>query len=112
MAQATPYSYTERKRIRKSFGKRDCGAWDQVPAATDAAWQGQSPVATLLGRVLANERMARAALRIIDGGTWRKQKFVRWMFEDEPRAALFTPSRWHRNFLRRDGAYVTQDQTK
>ena len=22
MAQATPYSYTERKRIRKSFGKR------------------------------------------------------------------------------------------
>jgi DNA-directed RNA polymerase subunit beta len=23
MAQATPYSYTERKRIRKSFGKRD-----------------------------------------------------------------------------------------
>ena len=23
MAQATPYSYTERKRIRKSFGTRD-----------------------------------------------------------------------------------------
>jgi DNA-directed RNA polymerase subunit beta len=23
MAQATPYSYTERKRIRKSFGKRE-----------------------------------------------------------------------------------------
>ena len=23
MAQATPYTYTERKRIRKSFGKRE-----------------------------------------------------------------------------------------
>ena len=30
---------------------------------------------------------------------------ARWMFEDEPRAAVFTPRRWHRRFLDRDGAY-------
>jgi len=57
----------------------------------------------VLGRVLANERLARGAMRIIDGGGWRKEKFVRWMFEDEPRAAIFTPRRWHRGFLKRPG---------
>ena len=63
-------------------------------------------MSNLLGRVLANERMARAALRIIDGGTWRKQKFVRWMFEDEPRASALTPRRWHRGYLSSSGAYT------
>jgi hypothetical protein len=27
------------------------------------------------------------------------------MFEDEPRAAAFTPRRWHKGFLKRDGAF-------
>lgn len=59
----------------------------------------------ILGRILSNERMARGALRIIDGGSWRKQKFVRWMFEDEPRASALTPRRWHRGYLSSPGAY-------
>lgn len=59
----------------------------------------------VLGRALASERLARGALRIIDGGAWRKQKFVRWMFEDEPRASAFTPRRWHRGYLSSRGAY-------
>ncbi|NQW68336.1 MAG: geranylgeranyl reductase family protein [Acidimicrobiaceae bacterium] len=63
-------------------------------------------MSNLLSRVLANERLARAALRIIDGGTWRKQKFVRWMFEDEPRASALTPRRWHRGYLSSSGAYT------
>ena len=65
-----------------------------------------------LGSVLKSSLGARAALRIANLTPWTRRNFVRWMFEDEPRAAIFTPSRWHRNFLRRDGAYVTQDQTK
>lgn len=59
----------------------------------------------ILGRILSHERLARGALRIIDGGDWRKQKFVRWMFEDEPRASAFTPRRWHRGYLSSPGAY-------
>lgn len=62
-------------------------------------------MSVVLGRALANERLARGALRIIDGGAWRKEKFVRWMFEDEARASAFTPRRWHRGYLSSRGAY-------
>ena len=63
-------------------------------------------MSNVLGRVLSNDVLARGALRIIDNGQWRKDKFVRWMFEDEPRAAAFTPRRWHRGFLSARGAYA------
>ena len=63
-----------------------------------------------LGSILKSSLGARAALRVANLTPWTRANFVRWMFEDEPRAAVFTPSRWHRNFLRRDGAYVIQDQ--
>jgi geranylgeranyl reductase family protein len=65
-----------------------------------------------LGTILKSSLGARAALRVANLTPWTRRNFVRWMFEDEPRAAIFTPSRWHRNFLGRDGAYVTYDQTK
>jgi flavin-dependent dehydrogenase len=60
-----------------------------------------------LGTILKSSLGARAALRIANLTPWTRRNFVRWMFEDEPRAALFTPSRWHRNFLRRAGAFQT-----
>ncbi|MFK8022516.1 MAG: NAD(P)/FAD-dependent oxidoreductase [Ilumatobacter sp.] len=59
-----------------------------------------------LGKVLASERGARGALRIVAAsGDWGRRNFARWMFEDEPRAVVLTPSRWHRGFLKRPGAY-------
>jgi geranylgeranyl reductase family protein len=61
-----------------------------------------------LGTILKSSLGARAALRIANLTPWTRRNFVRWMFEDEPRAALFTPSRWHRNFLRRAGAFQTK----
>jgi geranylgeranyl reductase family protein len=60
----------------------------------------------LLGKVLAHRRGAEGALRVVNVNSWTRRNFVRWMFEDEPRAALFTPSRWHRGFLKRPGAFV------
>jgi hypothetical protein len=58
-----------------------------------------------LGRVLAHRRGAEWALRIVAGsGTWGRRNFARWMFEDEPRAVVLTPSRWHRGFLSQPGA--------
>ncbi len=59
-----------------------------------------------LGKVLAKEWGARGAIRVVAGsGEWGKRNFARWMFEDEPRAVVLTPSRWHRRFLKQPGAY-------
>jgi len=60
-----------------------------------------------LGRVLRSARGAELALRTVErSGSWGRAKFARWMFEDEPRALMLTPRRWHRRMLRRDGAYA------
>ena len=58
-----------------------------------------------LGKVLAKPWGARGAIRVVAAsGAWGKRNFARWMFEDEPRAVVLTPSRWHRQFLKRPGA--------
>ena len=60
-----------------------------------------------LGSVLAKPWGARGAIRVVArAARWGKRNFARWMFEDEPRALLLTPSRWHRRFLARRGAYA------
>jgi len=59
----------------------------------------------LLQRVLRREWGARAAVRIAGTSPWTRRNFARWLFEDEPRAVLATPKRWHRQFLSRPGAY-------
>jgi geranylgeranyl reductase family protein len=51
--------------------------------------------AAALQRLLTRPRAARAAIRAVDTNDWTRRNFARWMFEDYPRAALFTPSRWH-----------------
>ncbi len=66
-----------------------------------------------LGKVLATGWGARGAIRVVDGsGSWGKRHFARWMFEDEPRAVVLTPSRWHRRFLARPGAYRCSSPTE
>ncbi|MFN3258384.1 MAG: geranylgeranyl reductase family protein [Ilumatobacter sp.] len=60
-----------------------------------------------LGKVLTTSWGARGALRVVErSGNWGRRNFARWMFEDEPRAVALTPSRWHRDFLARPGAYA------
>ncbi|MFN8020315.1 MAG: geranylgeranyl reductase family protein [Acidimicrobiales bacterium] len=59
----------------------------------------------VLSKALAHERGARGAIRLVGTSAWTRRNFARWMFEDEPRAVLLTPSRWHRALLRRRGAY-------
>ena len=62
-------------------------------------------MSAVLNRALRREWVARGALRLADASGWTRRNFARWMFEDEPRAALLTPRRWHRRFLRQPGAY-------
>ena len=60
-----------------------------------------------LGAVLAKPWGAIGAVRVVAAsGEWGRRNFARWMFEDEPRAVVLTPSRWHRKFLKRAGAYL------
>ena len=66
-------------------------------------------VAATLNRALTHRRAADLALALVDRSPWTRRHFARWMFEDEPRAALLTPRRWHRRFLKLPGAFVNQE---
>lgn len=63
-------------------------------------------MANLLSRALAHRKGARAAIATAGATGWTRRNFARWLFEDEPRGALLTPSRLHARFLRRDGAFL------
>jgi geranylgeranyl reductase family protein len=63
--------------------------------------------AGMLQRLLARPLAARAALRTVAINDWTRRNFARWMFEDYPRAALFTPRRWRRGLFGGLGAYAT-----
>lgn len=54
---------------------------------------------------LAKPLLARGAVRVVGLTDWTRRNFVRWMFEDEHRAVVFTPRRWHRQFLKRPAPY-------
>jgi menaquinone-9 beta-reductase len=62
-------------------------------------------MSALLSRVLSHRLGARGAIRLLASSEWSRSNFARWMFEDEPRAIAFTPSRWHRHFLHQPGPY-------
>jgi menaquinone-9 beta-reductase len=60
-----------------------------------------------LGAVLRHPLGARGAIHVVAlSGEWGRRNFARWMFEDEPRAIVTSPRRWHRGFLNRKGAYA------
>ena len=58
-----------------------------------------------LSKVLSHELGARGAIRLLATSEWSRRNFARWMFEDEPRAIAFTPSRWHRHPFHQPGPY-------
>ncbi len=62
-------------------------------------------MSSVLSRMLTYPVVARMVLSLVDTNNWTRKNFVRWMFEDEARAVVFTPRRWHRRFLARPGAY-------
>ena len=62
-------------------------------------------MSSVLSRMLTYPVVARMVLALVDTNNWTRKNFVRWMFEDEARAVVITPRRWHRRFLARPGAY-------
>ena len=63
-------------------------------------------MSAMLGFILRSPLIASGALRVVSLTSWSRHNFARWMFEDEPRAAVFTPRRWHRGFLKHSGAFA------
>jgi menaquinone-9 beta-reductase len=62
----------------------------------------------VLGNVLSHRLGARGAIGVLARvSEANRTRFARWMFEDEPRAVIATPSRWHREFLNLSGASVS-----
>ncbi len=66
-------------------------------------------LAGALSRVLRHRKGARAAIRLSGLSEWTRASFVRWLFEDYPRALLATPHRWKRGTLTGLGAYCPAD---
>jgi geranylgeranyl reductase family protein len=64
-------------------------------------------LARRLSAILSHPTGSGRALALVDTSDWCRRNFVRWMFEDYPRAALITPHRWRRHFFSRPGAYCT-----
>ena len=62
-------------------------------------------MSALLSKVLSHKLGARGAIRLLATSDWTRRNFARWMFEDEPRAIAFTPSRWHRHLLHQPAPY-------
>jgi flavin-dependent dehydrogenase len=63
-------------------------------------------LSVLLGRSLRHRKGARAAVRVAGVTPWTRRNFGRWLFEDYPRAMVFTPRRWHRHAFTSPGAYA------
>jgi menaquinone-9 beta-reductase len=62
-------------------------------------------VAHWLQHGLRTRFRVRAALHLVRLTPWTRRTFARWMWEDFPRALVFTPRRWRRRMFRRSGAY-------
>src|SRR5262249_39314885 len=77
-------------------------------ADVDRALGAALRFAALLQHVLRVPIGARAAIRAASLTPWTRRNFARWMWEDYPRALLFTPRRWHRRMFESTGAYSLQ----
>ena len=62
-------------------------------------------LANTLSGWLRHPLLARGALRIAGTTPWTRRNFGRWLFEDYPRAMLFTPRRWHRKMFTGQGSF-------
>ncbi len=78
---------------------------DSYSRKIDSLLLADHRMSSVLSRLLTYPFVARMVLALVDSNNWTRKNFVRWMFEDEARAVVFTPRRWHRDFLTRPGAY-------
>jgi len=69
-------------------------------------------LANRLSSVISHRKGARAAIRLAGTNDWTRRNFARWLFEDYPRAAVATPTRWTKDLFAAKGAYVSPTGTR
>jgi geranylgeranyl reductase family protein len=74
-------------------------------SAVESALGRDLRFAAFLQRLLRSGLVTNGAIRAAGMTPWTRRNFARWMFEDYPRAALFTPDRWRRRLLTPVGAF-------
>ncbi|MDH3681960.1 MAG: geranylgeranyl reductase family protein [Acidimicrobiia bacterium] len=62
-------------------------------------------LARSLSTFLRGSRRTELAISVAGASEWTRRHFARWLFEDYPRAAVVTPSRWHRRLFTSPGAF-------
>ncbi len=77
--------------------------------AARAAFELDHRLSKSLSNVLAKPAAAELALRAVDSSAWSRRNFVRWMFEDYPRASLINPKRWRKGLFDTSGAWSIQN---
>jgi len=66
-------------------------------------------LAARLSRALSHRKGVRIPLRVAGSTEWTRRQFGRWLFEDYPRALVFTPRRWRRGAMSQPGAFRSSD---
>ncbi len=64
-------------------------------------------MSVLLMRALGHRKGVRTGIRLAGLTDWTRRNFVRWLFEDYPRALIVTPGRWRRGALSAPGAFAS-----
>ncbi len=105
IAQALESGILAAEAIAAAGAMAPAAAQARYRAGVQAGLVADHRMSTALQRVLRRTWGARASVRIAGLSPWTRRNFARWLFEDEPRAVLATPHRWHRHFLARPGAY-------
>ena len=105
IAQALSTGTAAAEAINAAGAQRSVVATTRYEAAVEQALFADHRFARALSRVLRSPRGATAALHAADLTPWTRRNFARWMFEDYPRALVFTPRRWHRGMFTAPGAY-------
>ena len=72
--------------------------------AARAALLADHRMSVTLTRALSHRKGAQIALALTGTSGWTRRNFARWLFEDYPRALLFTPRRWSRGMFTPPGA--------
>ncbi len=62
-----------------------------------------------LSWLLSHARIVEACLKATCATPWLRRNFVRWMFEDYPRAIAATPRRWQRGALSDRGVFANTE---
>ena len=73
--------------------------------AIDRGLVADHKMSHFLTRAVRHRKGVRIALWLCGLTPWTRRNFARWLFEDYPRALLFTPKRWHRQMFTGPGAY-------